>query len=169
MLAMRNHPISMKTYKEFLTEVKENALNAYENQDYPFDQLVIKRKLQGRLNRNPLFDTVLQMNPDETGTGKDNLNENPLKITTYPLENPPAVFDLVLFAVETPTQVQLTLRYAAFLFKRSRIEKMTHHYIEILEQITGNINIHIKDISMSHKRFRAESKALMEQQEEFGF
>ncbi len=36
-LAMRNRPEGGKTAEEFLEEVKENSLKAYENQDYQFE------------------------------------------------------------------------------------------------------------------------------------
>ncbi|MCA1328082.1 condensation domain-containing protein, partial [Bacillus velezensis] len=36
-LAMRGYPRAEKTFLEFLSEIKELALNAYENQEYPFE------------------------------------------------------------------------------------------------------------------------------------
>ncbi|MCP4148511.1 MAG: hypothetical protein GY757_12265, partial [bacterium] len=39
-LALRNRPDSDKTYGEFLAQVKKNTLEAFENQEYQFDELV---------------------------------------------------------------------------------------------------------------------------------
>jgi acyl carrier protein len=36
-LALRGKPEANKTYKEFLAEIKETSLKAYENQEYPFE------------------------------------------------------------------------------------------------------------------------------------
>ncbi|MFL1673003.1 condensation domain-containing protein, partial [Paenibacillus dendritiformis] len=41
-LAIRNTPAGEKTFQEYLQEVKEHTLSAYENQDYPFEELVGK-------------------------------------------------------------------------------------------------------------------------------
>src|SRR5699024_910339 len=67
-LAMRNKPVGNKTFQDFLKEVRQNALQAYENQDYPFDELVEKLHLERDPSRNPLFDTmfILQNGDVET-------------------------------------------------------------------------------------------------------
>ncbi|MBJ8191553.1 hypothetical protein JDS79_32765, partial [Bacillus cereus] len=39
-LAIRNRPADDKTFLSYLEEVKETALGAFENQDYPFEELV---------------------------------------------------------------------------------------------------------------------------------
>ena len=41
-LAMRNYPVGNKSFLEFLEEVKQGALEAYEHQDYQFEELVEK-------------------------------------------------------------------------------------------------------------------------------
>ncbi|MDE1376701.1 condensation domain-containing protein, partial [Bacillus licheniformis] len=58
-LAIRNHPEGKKTFRDYLQEVKENTLQAYENQDYPFEELVEKVNIKRDMARNPLFDTML--------------------------------------------------------------------------------------------------------------
>ncbi|MGE5340374.1 MAG: amino acid adenylation domain-containing protein, partial [Candidatus Omnitrophota bacterium] len=39
-LALRNYPSAHKTFREFLQEVRENTLEDFENQDFPFESLV---------------------------------------------------------------------------------------------------------------------------------
>ncbi|MCP5050905.1 MAG: polyketide synthase, partial [bacterium] len=56
MLAIRSYPRENKGFHEFLEEVRENALDAFENQDYQFDELVKRLNLTGESGRNPLFD-----------------------------------------------------------------------------------------------------------------
>ena len=56
-LAMRNYPEADKTFVQFLQEVKENSLQAYENQSYQFEELVEKLNVKRDLSRNPIFDT----------------------------------------------------------------------------------------------------------------
>ncbi|MCU0286922.1 MAG: amino acid adenylation domain-containing protein, partial [Acidobacteria bacterium] len=54
-IALRNYPAGEKTFVEFLDEVKENCLEAFENQDYPFEYLVEKLSVSRLPGRNPLF------------------------------------------------------------------------------------------------------------------
>lgn len=41
-LAMRNYPVGNKTFNDFLMELKENSIKAYENQEYQFEELLTK-------------------------------------------------------------------------------------------------------------------------------
>ena len=58
-LAMRGHPDKKKKYTDFLSEIRETCLKAYENQEYPFEELVEAVDVQRDMSRNPLFDVCL--------------------------------------------------------------------------------------------------------------
>ena len=58
-LAMRGKPEKSKSYSAFLNEIKEMCLKAYENQEYPFEELVETVNVQREMSRNPLFDVML--------------------------------------------------------------------------------------------------------------
>ena len=60
-LPVRNNPEGEKTYREYLKECKENALQFYENQSYQFEELVDKIDLPRDISRNPLFDTYFYL------------------------------------------------------------------------------------------------------------
>ncbi|HLP62245.1 MAG TPA: amino acid adenylation domain-containing protein, partial [Candidatus Deferrimicrobium sp.] len=57
-LVLRNFPSGEKTFIEFLHEVKEKTLSAFENQDYQYEDLVDQVVISRDANRNPLFDTM---------------------------------------------------------------------------------------------------------------
>ncbi|MBQ1467882.1 MAG: AMP-binding protein, partial [Solobacterium sp.] len=63
-LAMRGRPEGKKTYLEFLSEIKETCLRAYENQEYPFEELVEAVDVVRDMSRNPLFDVMLDLHHD---------------------------------------------------------------------------------------------------------
>ena len=67
--AFRNYPASSKTFRQFLNEVKEHALTAYENQDYQFEELIGRLNIRRDISRNPLFDTMLVI--QNTGFGRN--------------------------------------------------------------------------------------------------
>ncbi|MCP5050110.1 MAG: non-ribosomal peptide synthetase, partial [bacterium] len=71
-LALRNYPDGNKTFDGFLREVKKCTLTAFENQEYPFEELVNQVSEVRHTGRNPLFDIMLTMEDIEaveTGTG----------------------------------------------------------------------------------------------------
>jgi amino acid adenylation domain-containing protein len=148
-LPIRNYPAREKTFNQFLEEVKENTLNTYENQGYPFDELIIDLDLQGNSSRNPLFDTVFTMNPSDN-TAKTKKETVGLEAKPYQEEVKLAKFDLYFLVFKMEETVNILIRYSTELFKRSTIEKMKKYYIEILQQVVDNIGVKLKDINLSH-------------------
>jgi amino acid adenylation domain-containing protein len=147
MVAIRNKPEGSKTFKEFLEEMKENALEAYKNQDYPFDQLILKLGLHGNTAQNPLFDTEFTVNVMDIET----VELPGLKLEVCDSEAVFAKFDLHFLAVDRKDMmIHMVLRYSTELFSLATIEKMKNHYIEILSQVVENLDIKLDDISLSH-------------------
>ncbi|MCK4257941.1 MAG: amino acid adenylation domain-containing protein [Halanaerobiales bacterium] len=130
-LALRNHPTANKTFKEFLQEVKENSLSAFENQDYQFEQLVEKLNILKDLSRHPLFDVVFNMqNPDRSGITAGNL-----KVAPYNLENRAAKYDLILYAFEGEKSIQCIFNFCTVLFKKETIQVLASSFIDILKEV----------------------------------
>jgi fengycin family lipopeptide synthetase D len=143
-LAMRNSPVGNKSFAQFLGEVKENSLKAFENQDYQFDTLVEKLNLKRDLSLNPLFDTMLiLLNADRSG-----MNFNNLKSRYYDFENRTSKFDLSLIAVESPDGIEFSLEYSTKMFKKETIQRMTMHFINILREITRSTLLTLSEIEI---------------------
>ncbi len=170
MLPMRNYPLGNKTFREFLSEVKENCIDAFENQDYQFDELVGKLGIERNLNRSPLVETVftLQNVSDRPDTQEDS-HEAGLKVRPYNYESNTTMFDLTLDAVESGDCIDMWFTYSTQLFKPSTIEKFKNHYVEVLEQTVETLDIPLKDIIFSHDLVTARSTVLQKDQGDFQF
>ena len=141
-LAMRNYPQGKKTYKEFLKEVRENCLMAYENQDYQFEELVQKLNIKRDLSRNPLFDVMFTMqNMDRT-----DLKIGDLEFKEYQKGNEISKFDLTLSATESEEEVYCKLDYSTQLFKKETIEEIIKNLNQILKVISANIEVKLSEI-----------------------
>ncbi|HLP45258.1 MAG TPA: condensation domain-containing protein, partial [Candidatus Kapabacteria bacterium] len=57
-LALRNYPFGEKIIMDFIGEVTGRTLEAFENQEYPFEDLVDKLSIRRDAGRNPLFDVM---------------------------------------------------------------------------------------------------------------
>lgn len=158
MVAMRNFPQGTKTFREFLLELKENAIKAYENQDYPFDMLVGKLNLQTEPGRHPLVDTVLVLNniaephelsqpPSQTRAKSEHLTSS-LSVKRYGREHRTAKFDLYLAAFETQQEIKCRLEYRCQLFQPETIERMSQHFRNLLEKIIENPDTKISNIDL---------------------
>jgi hypothetical protein len=150
-LALRNFPKAEKTFMEFLTGLKERTLESFENQDYQFDDLVRKIIIKRDMSRNPIFDTVFSFHtgsPEESENPQPNSNPNS---NTYRIKREISHFDLMLFAFERGDSLDLAFEYSTDLFKKETIEKMKEYFLDIVKQVTGNINIKLKQIIISHQ------------------
>lgn len=146
-LVMRSYPKGDKTYNELLMEVKGECLKSFEYQDYQFEQLVSELEITRDISRNPLFDTMFVMENMELP--QINLGGTHFKPLNY--INNISKFDLTLFAMECGKELHFSYEYSTRLFKEDTILRAVKHYINILEQITSNIEVKICDINILNK------------------
>jgi amino acid adenylation domain-containing protein len=151
-LAMRNYPRGEKTYLEFLKEVKDNCVKAFENQDMQFEELVNRISPDRAPAKNPFFSVELNVqNYERPIPGKRTVeNAGDSRIIHYGFENTTSKFDLILFATEIGDEIGFTLEYSTALFKSSTIEKIAGRYMQIIKQVKENKTVKIKGIKVSH-------------------
>jgi len=143
-IIMRNRPTADKTFEKFLEEVRSNSLDAYQNQDYPFEELVEKLNLPRDLSRNPLFDTMFELH---TGFEQE-LEINGLKFSPCKFTDSVAKFDIRLQGIEKEDEIDFELEYCTKLFKKSTMERFVTHFTNILEEVSCNTGIRVCDIKM---------------------
>ncbi|RKD31342.1 non-ribosomal peptide synthetase [Lacrimispora algidixylanolytica] len=146
-LAMRNYPQGTKTFRDFVDEVKVNALNAYENQEYPLEVLLEKINIERDLSRNPLFDVVLvlqNMEPRE-------LDTEDLKFLTYEIDNNISKFDIQITVEEKKYDLDIDITYCTKLFKEETIDSLYAHLNNIFNIVLENSNIQLQDIDLLSK------------------
>ncbi|MCP4147218.1 MAG: AMP-binding protein, partial [bacterium] len=165
MLSLRNRPTGSKTFTAFLAEVRQNVLNAFDNQDFKFEELVTGLQARNPA-RHPVFDVVFAMQNFNTG---ETTGDFDLRVTPYKRESNTVKFDLLLNAFETKDGIDLLLEYSTELYKKETAKKLTQHFGELLRQIVENINIKIDDITLSHSLLTAAPVKLDADELSFGF
>jgi len=169
MLAMRNQPKKEKTFRDFLEEVKVNALDAYENQEYQFEDLVRKLNLKVAYSRSPLFDVVFVV--QNTAVGEMDVKEpgelSKMRVLPYEVEMEYVHNELLLNAQERFNTLFMTLEYSTELFKKSTVQKIAAHYQEILNQILQDKYVKLGDINISHDYIAAKPGTIQDDQGDF--
>ncbi|MGF7477847.1 condensation domain-containing protein, partial [Bacillus velezensis] len=155
-LAVRNHPDKEKTFKELLKEVKENSLQAYDNQSYQLEELINHLHIKRELGRNPLFDVMFDMNNIDVNTEIELEN---IVFNQIPLGNKISKFDLTLKAFESGKNIEMILEYSICLFKKETIERVSQDIQVLLDEILKNSNQVIKKIDILNSE---ERKSLLE-------
>ncbi|MFS1514464.1 amino acid adenylation domain-containing protein [Chengkuizengella sp. SCS-71B] len=143
-VAIRNKPSLDKKYKQFLQEVKMYSLQAFENQDYPFEDLVEKLDIERDTSRNPIFDTMFifqNMAIKEVETGK-------LKFSPTELNPGVSPYDMTLSAEDRNTYLVFHIDYSTALFKKSTIDRFISHFNHLLHQITKSLELKLSEIEI---------------------
>jgi len=165
-LPLRNQPDDHKTFIEFLTDVKNKVIDAMENQDYQFDQLVSKLDIKRNSGKNPLVNVVFNMidfESKETGVKTDT------KIKPYNFKNGSTVFDLILSFSYRKENTYLSMIYSTQLFDKTTIEKMSGWYLDILNQVLKGPETKLQDIRLIHDLMVSTSNEHTYEESEFGF
>ncbi len=147
-LPIRTFPSGEKIFLEYLKEVKEISLNAYENQDYPFDSMVKKAvPVKRDIGRNPIFDIMFEIRLIDMGTGETSKLEIPgLELFPYPMEITTAKFDQDWLGRETNNGMNFSITYATKLYKLGTIQWMIDMYLRLIENVTAAPQSKIKDL-----------------------
>jgi non-ribosomal peptide synthetase component F len=148
-LALRNYPSGAKTFKEFLEEVKTNTLNAFENQDFQFEELVSTLGIRRDSSRNVLFDTMFAMITADMRKVDRKIRD--ITIKPYKFQRKSTPFDIVLYASETGkanNSLDFDWLYSTALYKRETIERWSKHFANIVREVTTSPGIKISKIQM---------------------
>lgn len=154
-LAVRAYPTGEKTFRTFLEEVKEKTINAFENQDYPFEDLVDKVVTTRNISRHPLFDVYFHY-----------YNRPTLKFIKGDLEfvgiheerNTTSKIDLNFLFSELGNKFVFNLEYSTQLYKEETILRFIDYFKEIISEVLKDKNIQIKNIRVSHGLLVAKSE-----------
>lgn len=129
-LALRCHITSDELFIEFLEDIKQICLEAYDNQEYPFEKLVEDIDVARDAARNPLFDVMFAMRKKE--------QENSyLGNHDYQLIEPEsdiAKFDITIEVIENEKGYELQFEYSTDIFKEETICSMMNNFDLILKQ-----------------------------------
>ncbi|MCB5905738.1 condensation domain-containing protein, partial [Bacillus cereus] len=127
-LAIRGNPKGGQTFRQFLQETKESTVEAFENQEYQFEELIEELKIQRETSRNPLFDTVFVLENMDTLEFE---NEK-LRVSLDTFNHQKSKFDLTLIGREYNSKLFFQWEFATQLYKKETIERYKEHFIQIL-------------------------------------
>lgn len=138
-VVMRNFPDGQKSFKEFLAEVKENSLKAYEHQDYPFEEILAKLRIKREPGKNPVFDTMfILQNFDSAKYCAEGLEfiQRDVNLKVSPL-------NMIIEARELEDDIKFTFTYKTSLFKAGTAQNIVNDYLNILKTAVDNCNLEI--------------------------
>ena len=164
-LAMRAFPDGDKTYEDFLEEVKDVSVSAFENQDLPFEELVEYLELERDTSRHSLFDVSMSVQNVQGAVGAGETNKrgqagnemNERGQTGNGEEHParqidyrPGVsrFDMTFYVYETESGIRFDLEYYTSVYDKATIQRLAIHLKQLLNEIVRDPSKRLKDFDI---------------------
>ncbi len=133
------------TVRKLLLRIREAVLEAFANQDLPFEKLVEVLHPERNLSYSPLFQVALVLNNFPSRDG-------------FEFTSVSSVFDLTLYICEEGREINAVFEYNSDLFDEATISRMGGHLQVLLEGIVNDSNRPIHEIPILSK---AESAKLL--------
>ena len=144
-IALRSQIEGSQSFNTILKQVKTATLEAYANQDVPFEKIVERVEGERSQDRTPVFQTLLTLQNNEEVEGL-RLGESTINIT--PFEQQTAKFELSLDIVEINNILGITIEYNTNLFKLTTIERFAKHFEQITAEIIKDQNVAIEKLQL---------------------
>ncbi|MGZ0018693.1 amino acid adenylation domain-containing protein [Nitrosomonas sp. wSCUT-2] len=137
---------SRMTLAAILDQVRDAALGAQAHQDLPFEQLVEALQPERSLHQNPLFQVMFNHLREDYRA----LYQLPgLTVSEFELSERSAQFELVLDTVENPDgKIAARFTYAAELFEADTIQRLSEHYLYLLQQLADDAQQCLGDVNL---------------------
>ncbi|NOQ28298.1 MAG: AMP-binding protein, partial [Bacteroidales bacterium] len=133
-LALRNELSGDKRLIDYLQDLKESTLEAYENQEYQFEDLVEQVVKDRDTSRNPLFDVMFNFLEGEPQENSDSSQEKLIHIARV------SKFDLSLSALNQGSSIHLSFEYSTKLFESETIERFIKYFKQIINQLPNKLD-----------------------------
>lgn len=137
--ALRTDTSCNPTFRELLGRVRETCLEAFNNQDLPFEPLLQILRPQHDSNTSPFFQAMYKF---ETPSW-ERMEIPGLRVEEFRFEAPVTPYALSLEVRTTEQGVAAKFVYSSDLFDRSTIERIAGHFKTLLEAIVADPNGHI--------------------------
>ncbi|WP_082348916.1 condensation domain-containing protein [Planktothricoides sp. SR001] len=133
-LVLRCHCDGNSTFREFLNQVRQVALEAFAHQELPFEKLVEELKPDRDLSHTPIFQVLFQLrNLPQSSVTAAGIGFEELKG-----DREITAFDLTLDILETSSGLVCSFNYNRDLFDAATIERMAGHFQLLLSGIVAN-------------------------------
>ncbi|HAN17206.1 MAG: hypothetical protein A2X13_05975 [Bacteroidetes bacterium GWC2_33_15] len=167
MLLVVNSVSQNRHVDEFILEVKENLIDAIENQDYQYEDLVNDLSITEERGVHSLFNVSYAYNSFES----QYFNNGDLKISKYDFINltSDSKYELSLYGTRIHEKYVFQIHYRIDLFNENTIRFLSEYFKDILLHITENSSMRVGDIPCLLNKINKSSDTNIEPGDSFNF
>jgi amino acid adenylation domain-containing protein len=138
-LAIRSKIEEKDNFLAVLNKEKETLLEAYQHQNYPFDDLIGKLNLKRDTSRSALFDVIVVL--QNQGQLKNLVNEEQLtglQAENYVFENKTAQLDMTFIFIEKEEGLSLAIQYNTDIYDAVLVDRIFSHFENLVSNSIAN-------------------------------
>ncbi|MCP2010931.1 amino acid adenylation domain-containing protein, partial [Duganella violaceipulchra] len=135
-LVMRVDLSDDPSFLALMARVRGDTLDAYTNQDYPFDLLVEELSARRDLSRQSIFDTTFTLH-NVAAASPARRDIAGLVVEPFELDDSAAKFDLSATVTLDGDAMSLALQYSSELFDPATIARFGSYYVKLLEEVVA--------------------------------
>jgi len=141
---LRFSPNGQFSFLDFVKDTNQKVLKYFENQDYPYEELINELKIKRDASRNTLFDVMFVFQNYQ----RFELETGELKFERYVSDHVKSKFDLTLNVVKLEKELYLNFEYSKDLFEEETVQNFIAYFSRITEAVSTNPNIGLSDLDI---------------------
>ncbi|KAB8028092.1 non-ribosomal peptide synthetase [Fluviispira multicolorata] len=138
-IALRMKLNNKDSFIDLLEKIRAMTLEAYENQDLPFEQLVKEIQPDRSLSHSPIFQVMFELQ----NAPAEELSLANLQLNIIEQELNVAKFDLTLTLQSRENDLYGILEFNTDLFTKNFMDQFIKHYVNLLKNISMNQELKI--------------------------
>jgi amino acid adenylation domain-containing protein len=143
-VVIRAHVSNDQTFNQFLDEVRQTVLDAFEHQAYPFPLLVERLQPERSLSREPIFQAFFIFDNEPAAPPQlPGVTINSIDIDRHVVQ-----FDLELRLTDMGHDLKGTFAYSTDLFEKSTISRMMAHFENLLESVLADPELRVSELTV---------------------
>jgi len=132
------------SFDELLKQVKQTAIDGYNHQDLPFEQVVEELQVKRDLSYTPIFQVMFIL----LNTPFEEIEIADLNISMMPTENINAVYELIMVIEESSKGIEGKIRYNTDIFASHTIKRLIGHFITLLNAVIDNSQQTVQELPL---------------------
>lgn len=148
-LVVRSEFTEDTSFLDLLKKVRADMLEAFANQDYPFERLVEDLDPPRLTNYTPLVQVGFVMTSNGFNSTRSSPEARaPIAMDQLKLEHVTAKLDLALFVIENNDGADGAWEYRNEIFARPTIERFTEYFVKLLREVVRHPSRIVQELDL---------------------
>lgn len=141
-LVLRNQVKGRESFTSLLAQVKATCLEAFENQDVPFEKVVELSKVSRNSSVSPLFQMMFLLQNTPKSTLGDRMQAAPLDLGM-------SKFDVTLVFNENSDKLEGSIEYRNELFTKQTIKRLARYFHTLCEAVVFSPEVQVNQVALA--------------------